>query len=83
MTTQNLLYYGDDLEVLKRYIKDETVDFIYLAPLLNSNATYNGLFAEKNGSQAAAQIKAFEDTWHWDQTAAESSEKVVEAGCRN
>jgi site-specific DNA-methyltransferase (adenine-specific) len=69
---QNLLYYGDNLDVLRRYIKDETVDLIYLDPPFNSNATYNVLFAEKNGSQVAAQIKAFEDTWHWDQTAAEA-----------
>ncbi len=80
MTTQNLLYYGDNLDVLKRYIKDETVDLIYLDPPFNSNATYNVLFAEKNGSQAAAQIKAFEDTWHWDQNAAKSFQEVVEAG---
>lgn len=82
MTTQgqNLLYYGDNLDVLRRYIKDETVDLVYLDPPFNSNATYNVLFAEKNGSQAAAQIQAFEDTWHWDQNAARSFQEVVEAG---
>jgi site-specific DNA-methyltransferase (adenine-specific) len=82
MTTQsqNLLYYGDNLDVLRRYIKDETVDLVYLDPPFNSNATYNVLFAEKNGSQAAAQIKAFEDTWHWDQTAAAAYQEIVEAG---
>ncbi len=77
---QNLLYYGDNLDVLRRYIKDETVDLVYLDPPFNSNATYNVLFAEKNGSQAAAQIQAFEDTWHWDQNAARSFQEVVEAG---
>jgi site-specific DNA-methyltransferase (adenine-specific) len=58
MTTQgqNLLYYGDNLDVLRRYLKDETVDLIYLDPPFNSNATYNVLFAEKNGSQAAGGI---------------------------
>ncbi len=82
MTTQgqNLLYYGDNLDVLRRYLQDETVDLVYLDPPFNSNATYNVLFDEKNGSQAAAQIKAFEDTWHWDQIAAKSFQEVVEAG---
>jgi site-specific DNA-methyltransferase (adenine-specific) len=52
----NLLYYGDNLEVLKRHIKDETVDLIYLDPPFNSNASYNVLFAERDGTQAASQI---------------------------
>ncbi len=62
----NQLYYGDNLDVLRRYVKDETVDLVYLDPPFNSKATYNVLFAEQNGSEAAAQIKAFDDTWHWD-----------------
>jgi adenine specific DNA methylase Mod len=77
---ENTLYYGDNLEILQRYVQDESVDLIYLDPPFNSNATYNVLFAEKDGSQAAAQIKAFGDTWHWDQAAARSYEEVVEQG---
>jgi DNA modification methylase len=76
----NTLYYGDNLEILRQYIKDESVDLIYLDPPFNSKATYNILFGEQNGSRAAAQIKAFEDTWKWDQVAAESYREVVEAG---
>jgi len=76
----NTLYYGDNLGILHRYIKDETVDLVYLDPPFNSNATYNVLFAEHNGSQAAAQIKAFEDTWHWDMAAERAYKEVVEAG---
>jgi len=77
---ENLLYYGDNLDVLRRHVKDETVDLVYLDPPFNSNASYNVLFAEQNGSQAAAQIKAFEDTWRWDQAAAQAYEQVVETG---
>jgi len=76
----NMLYYGDNLDVLRRHVADETVDLVYLDPPFNSNATYNVLFAERNGSQAAAQIKAFEDTWRWDQAAAEAYQETVEAG---
>jgi DNA modification methylase len=78
--SENLLYYGDNLDILKRYIKDESVDLIYLDPPFNSNATYNVLFAEHNGTGAAAQIKAFGDTWVWDQTSAEVYRDAVEAG---
>jgi 16S rRNA G966 N2-methylase RsmD len=80
--TSNLLYYGDNLDVLRRHVKDETVDLVYLDPPFNSNATYNVLFAEQSGERAAAQIKAFEDTWRWDQEAARESRAIVEAGGR-
>ncbi len=77
---ENLLYYGDNLDVLRRHVVDDSIDLVYLDPPFNSNATYNVLFAEKSGAQAAAQIRAFEDTWHWDEAAARAFEEVTEAG---
>jgi DNA modification methylase len=77
---ENTLYYGDNLKVLRQHVLAETVDLVYLDPPFNSNATYNVLFAEKNGSRAASQIKAFEDTWTWDEAAARSYQGVVDAG---
>lgn len=77
---ENTLYYGDNLDVLRRYIKDESVDLIYLDPPFKSNQDYNVLFAEQSGQRSAAQIKAFEDTWRWDQGAALSYQQTVEAG---
>ncbi len=76
----NTLYYGDNLDILRRYIKDESVDLIYLDPPFNSNATYNVLFAQKDGSQSSAQIQAFEDTWQWDENAVRTYEEEVEKG---
>ena len=77
---QNTLYYGDNLDILRRYVEDESVDLIYLDPPFNSNADYNVLFAEKDGTQAHAQIKAFEDTWSWDlEAAAEYAEVPARA----
>jgi len=64
---ENVLYYGDNLDILRRYGKDESVDLIYLDPPFKSNQNYNVLFKEKDGTQAASQIRAFEDTWTWDQ----------------
>src|SRR5437879_9466871 len=78
----NVLYYGDNLDVLRRYIKDETVDLVYLDPPFKSDQNYNVLFAAKDGTEAAAQIQAFEDTWHWDEAAARQYEEVVEKGGR-
>lgn len=61
----NQLYYGDNLDVMRRHIKDESVDLVYLDPPFNSNSNYNVLFAEKDGTKAAGQIQAFTDTWSW------------------
>ncbi len=78
----NTLYYGDNLDVLRRHVPDETIDLVYLDPPFNSNASYNVLFAEHSGDRAAAQIQAFEDTWRWDQAAASAYQETVEAGGR-
>jgi len=78
--TDNVLYYGDNLEILRRYIKDETIDLVYLDPPFKSNRDYNVLFAEQNGSRSAAQIKAFEDTWEWNTVAAAAYQEIVESG---
>jgi len=78
--TENVLYYGDNLDILRRYIKDETVDLIYLDPPFKSNQEYNVLFEERNGTSSKAQIKAFKDTWRWDQGSAEAYQQVVESG---
>lgn len=62
---KNKLYFGDNLDIMREHIPDESIDLIYLDPPFNSKATYNVLFQERNGTQSAAQIRAFEDTWHW------------------
>lgn len=77
MTTGNVLYYGDNLDVLRRYVPDESVDLIYLDPPFNSNASYNVLFKAPSGEKAAAQIQAFDDTWHWSHQADEAYQELV------
>lgn len=74
----NYLYYGDNLDILRRYIKDESIDLIYLDPPFKSNQDYNVLFKERNGTKSSAQIKAFEDTWHWDRKAEDTYIEIVE-----
>jgi len=67
--TENTLFYGDNLKILREYIPDESVDLIYLDPPFNSNRNYNVLFRDESGQDSASQITAFEDTWHWDRSA--------------
>ena len=76
----NNLYYGNNLEVLRLYIKEETVDLVYLDPPFKSNQDYNVLFMEKDGSLSKSQMQAFEDTWTWDQEAEHAYQEVVERG---
>jgi DNA modification methylase len=61
----NKLYYGDNLEILGKYIPDESVDLIYLDPPFNSQRAYNVIFQDQTGKEPASQIQAFEDTWTW------------------
>jgi len=63
--TENTLFYGDNLDILRDYLIDECVDLIYLDPPFNSNRNYNVLFKDEQGLDSEAQIVAFEDTWHW------------------
>jgi len=61
----NVLYYGDNLDILRRYIPDASVDLVYLDPPFNSNRDYNVIFKDESGNSTDAQLLAFEDTWHW------------------
>ena len=76
----NKLYFGDNLDILREHIKDESVDLIYLDPPFNSNANYNVLFKTPKGHESAAQIEAFEDTWHWNEQAEREFGELVRCG---
>ncbi len=73
----NTLYYGDNLEVLRDHIPDDSVDLIYLDPPFNSNRSYNVLFKEAGKGESPAQIEAFEDTWHPGESANRAFEEVA------
>jgi len=78
----NQLYYGDNLDVLRRYIKDESVDLIYLDPPFNSKRNYNIIYRDGT-SDATAQVQAFEDTWAWNDEAESAFHEVVTASPNN
>lgn len=64
----NKLYYGDNLDILRRKIKDDTVDLCYIDPPFNSKRNYNQIY-NNIGSEDRAQAQAFTDTWKWDDLA--------------
>lgn len=76
---KSVLYYGDNLPILRNteYFPSASVDLVYLDPPFNSNQDFNVLFAERDGSQSAAQIRAFTDTWRWDLGARRQYDEVT------
>jgi site-specific DNA-methyltransferase (adenine-specific) len=80
MPPENVLFYGNNLDVLRNDIEPESVDLVYLDPPFNSNATYNVLFRGPTGEESQAQIEAFEDTWHWNDEAEAAFDDVMRSG---
>jgi site-specific DNA-methyltransferase (adenine-specific) len=75
----NTLYFGDNLEVLRDSIAEQSVDLVYLDPPFNSGANYNIIFQpkKKSAAKATAQIQVFEDTWTWSAEADETYRRFV------
>jgi site-specific DNA-methyltransferase (adenine-specific) len=78
--TGNTLFYGDNLAILREHVADESVDLVYLDPPFNSNAAYNVLFKAPDGHKSQAQIEAFDDTWHWNDSAEQAFDEVICSG---
>lgn len=72
----NELFYGDNLEVLRRYIRDETIDLCYIDPPFNSKRTYNQIY-NNVGTEDRAQAQAFIDTWVWDDVADQGFTEIL------
>jgi site-specific DNA-methyltransferase (adenine-specific) len=72
----NQLFYGDNLEIMQKYIADESVDLCYIDPPFNSNRNYNQVY--QNTDRETAQVQAFIDTWTWDDIAALTYQNLME-----
>jgi len=70
------LYYGDNLEIMRSKIKDETVDLCYIDPPFNSKRNYNQIY-NKIDKKDRAQAQAFVDTWTWDTLAESSLDEIL------
>jgi len=75
--TENTLFYGDNLPILRDYIPTESVDLVYLDPPFNSNRSYNVLFKDETGHESESQFVAFDDTWHWGDAAEQTYHALV------
>lgn len=76
----NVLYYGDNLDILRKYIKDNSIDLIYLDPPFNSKAIYNVLFPDLSGGanhKSKSQVEAFTDFWTWDEKSAMTFDYMI------
>lgn len=73
---KNKLYYGDNLEVLRKHVKDETVDLCYIDPPFNSKRNYNQIY-NNIGKEDVAQAQAFVDTWTWNSIANEGFDEIT------
>ncbi|MFJ2953562.1 DNA methyltransferase [Streptomyces sp. NPDC087270] len=80
--TENRLFYGDNLEMLRKHVADESVDLVYLDPPFNSNRNYNIIFGTSStaGKGATAQIQAFGDTWTWTHVTEQQYQEAVSGG---
>lgn len=61
---KNELYYGDNLDVLRRKIAADSVDLCYIDPPFNSKRNYFQIY-NNQGGEDRAQAQAFVDTWEW------------------
>ncbi|MGX9120959.1 site-specific DNA-methyltransferase [Mesorhizobium sp. BHbsci] len=74
---KNQLWFGDNLEVLRRHIPSASVDLIYLDPPFNSDANYNVLFSTPDEDKPSVQAEAFRDTWWWGPEAEDALDEIV------
>ena len=74
---QNELYYGDNLDVLRRKIASASVDLCYIDPPFNSKRNYFQIY-NNQGSEDRAQAQAFVDTWNWGDEAADGLAYILD-----
>lgn len=73
----NRLYYGNNLDVLRRKIDSESVDLCYIDPPFNSKRNYFQIY-NNIGHEDSAQAQAFEDTWEWGDEAVQGAEYILD-----
>jgi site-specific DNA-methyltransferase (adenine-specific) len=73
---KNLLYYGDNLEIMRKYIPNNSINLCYIDPPFNSKRNYNQIYINQ-GKEDMAQSEAFSDTWSWNESAQKSFEEIL------
>ncbi|MCL2054273.1 MAG: restriction endonuclease [Oscillospiraceae bacterium] len=78
--SKNQLFYGDNLDIMRKSIPNECIDLCYIDPPFNSKRDYNQIY-NNIGAEDKAQATAFVDTWEWNSRAeAEYSEICLNQG---
>lgn len=75
----NMLYLGNNLDVLRLHIPDDSIDLIYLDPPFNSKKDYNLIYLDKEGERSTSQVQAFEDSWRWGEEAERTYDWLVDS----
>lgn len=71
---ENTLYYGDNLEIMRNKIRDETIDLCYIDPPFNSKKNYFQIY---DNEEDIAQAQAFVDMWTWDILATSGYNEII------
>ncbi|HEY9811665.1 MAG TPA: site-specific DNA-methyltransferase [Halomicronema sp.] len=71
----NQLFYGDNLQILRQFIPEKIIDLCYIDPPFYSQRNYYQTTTE-NG--ITLKVKAFTDTWKWNNQAAEEYNQILE-----
>ena len=74
---KNHLYYGDNLDVLRRKVASDSVDLCYIDPPFNSKRNYSQIY-NNQGGEDRAQAQAFVDTWEWGDEAVEGLAYILD-----
>jgi site-specific DNA-methyltransferase (adenine-specific) len=74
------LYFGDNLDVMRRHVASETVDLVYLDPPFNSDRTYNFIHNSGRRPGQSRVEPAFVDSWAWDESAERAFRELVDTG---
>lgn len=74
----NRLYYGDNLDILRRKIASGSVDLCYIDPPFNSKRNYFQIY-NNQGGEDRAQAQAFVDTWSWGEDAVEALDYILDS----
>jgi DNA modification methylase len=73
----NKLFYGDNLDVLRRKVPAESVDLCYIDPPFNSKRTYHQIYNRIGDEVDQAQAQAFIDTWVWEDQAVAGFQEIL------
>ena len=69
MNRKRELYYGDNIDVLREFVADKSVDLCYIDPPFNSKRDYSEIYSGIGDTEDTAQVQAFIDTWIWGEEA--------------